>query len=364
MRSGHLVYGAAGTLRAVAFDLATLTVIGTAVPIVEEVMTKNTGAVGVAVAGDGTVVYVPGVVGAAAQQTLVWVDREGDEEPLKAAAGAYANPRLSPDGTRVALEIRDRQNDIWMLDPDREAPTRLTFDPLWDQSPVWTPDEQRVVFSSGRSGVVVPNMFWQAANGTGTIDRLTQSPNIQHPRAISPDGAWLLFEETTVGTDIMMLTLDKDRRVQSLVKTPFNERNPEISPNGLWLAYESNGSGQYEIHVRPFPDVDSARWVVSTAGGTRPLWARSGQELFYLAPSGALMSVPTERGSTWKSGAPVKLFDWPIPAVSSRSYDVSPDGQRFLMLKPAGGSESTPAPTSLVVMQHFDEELKRLAPAN
>ncbi len=181
LRSGHLVYGAAGTLRAIAFDLATLTVQGSAVPIVEEVLTKVTGAVDVAVAGDGTVVYVPGVLGAAAQQTLVWVDRQGREEPLKATARAYANPRLSPDGTRVALESRDRQNDIWILEPEREAPTRLTFDPLCDQSPVWTPDRQRVMFSSGRSGVVVPNMFWHAANGTGTVERLIQRPNSQNP---------------------------------------------------------------------------------------------------------------------------------------------------------------------------------------
>jgi serine/threonine-protein kinase len=161
----------------------------------------------------------------------------------------------------------------------------------------------------------------------------------------------------------MMLTLDKDRRVESLVKTPFSERNPEISPNGLWLAYESNESGQYEIHVRPFPDVDSDRDVVSTAGGTRPLWARSGRELFYVAPSGAMMTVPIEQGPTWKAGTAARLFDWAISAVTSRSYDVSGDG-RFLMLKPVAASESTPAPASLVVIQNLDAELRRLAPAN
>ena len=142
-----------------------------------------------------------------------------------------------------------------------------------------------------------------------------------------------------------------------LRQTPFIERNAEISPDGRWLAYESNESGQYEIYVRPFPNVNSGRSQPSTTGGTQPLWAKSSPELFYVAPSGALMTVPFEPGSTWKAGTPVRLFDWP----PGPSYDVSADG-RFLMLKPVVGPESKPAPSSLVVVQHFDKELKRLVP--
>ena len=366
VRSGHLVYGAAGTLRAVAFDLTRLAVVGTAVPIVPEVVTKPTGAVNVAVAGDGTVVYVPGVdVRPVAQRTLVWVDRQGREAPLKAPARAYGNLRLSPDGTRVALEIRDQQSDIWIWDLAREALTRLTLDPLLDMDPVWMPDGQRVLFSRRGRGLEA-NIFRQAADRTGTVERLTQSPNDQFPSAISPDGTQLVFQESAPNTtstpaDIMMLTLDKDGKVdgkvQRLMPTPSNERNAAISPDGRWLAYESNESGQYEIYVRPFPDVTSGRSQVSTAGGTRPRWAKRGPELFYVAPAGALMSVLIDGGSTWKAGTPVRLFDWP-PGLS---YDVSSDG-RFLMLKPVAASESTPAPASLVVVQHFDEELKRLVP--
>ena len=133
------------------------------------------------------------------------------------------------------------------------------------------------------------------------------------------------------------------------------------SPDGRWLAYESNESGRNEVYVRPFPDVNRGKWPISTDGGTRPLWAKNVRELFYVAESGAVMAVPIETGSTWAAGAPVKLFDWPVPTRSSRSYDVSKDG-RFLMLRAVDVSEPDASPFSLVVVQHFDEELKRLVP--
>ena len=153
--------------------------------------------------------------------------------------------------------------------------------------------------------------------------------------------------------------------VQALVRTKFNELNPEISTDGRWLAYQSNESGQNEIYVRPFPDANSGRWQISTGGGTRPLWARSGKELFYLGPSGAVMSAAVEGGSTFRAGNPVRLFEgrYFMSATSAgRTYDVSPDGRRFLMIKPVGSPEQTAAPTSLIVVQNWFEELKRLVP--
>lgn len=170
-------------------------------------------------------------LGTAAQQTLVWVDRQGHAEPIRAApARVYAHPRLSPDGTRVAFDIRDQQNDIWIWDLAREALTRLTFDPAFDRFPVWTPNGQGMLFGSARTGV--GNIFRQAADGTGTAERLTQSSNLQYPSAISPDGIRLVFEEDAPTQDIMLLTLDKDRHVQPLVQTSFVERFAEISSDG------------------------------------------------------------------------------------------------------------------------------------
>jgi serine/threonine-protein kinase len=371
VESGHLVYAAAGSLRAVGFDLDRLETTGTPVPVVPEVVTTSQGGGDFDVAGNGTLVYVPGGPQAMAR-TLVWVDRQGREEAIKAPARAYVYPRLAPDGTRVALDVRDQENDIWVWDLGRETLSRLTFDPVLDRFPVWTPDSRRIVFSSDRTGA--SNLYWQAADNTGTVERLTESPNIQWPYSISPDGMRVVFEEQRPSPDLMALTLDKDRGVEPLVgNAMYAERNGEVSPDGRWLAYQSNESGQYEVYVRPYPDVNSGKWQVSTMGGTRPLWAGGGQELFYVAPDGVLMRVAVERGPTrpdpggqaWRAGTPAKLFEntyaWGISDnFLGRSYDISADGRRFLAIKPLAGQTS--APNRLIVVQNWFEELKRLAP--
>ena len=164
----------------------------------------------------------------------------------------------------------------------------------------------------------------------------------------------------------MQVELDGTHRVTPLVQSPFAERNGIVSPDGRWLAYEANDSGRFEIYVRPFPDVNSGHWQVSTAGGTRPLWARNGQELFYVSPTGALMRVGVERGPSWAATTPTMLVKegyFTIPGGNpGRTYDISPDGQRFLMIKEGGGTDQTAAPPQIIVVQHFDEELKRLVP--
>ena len=381
--TGHLVYSVAGALRAVAFDLGRLEVVGPPVPVLEQVMTSPLGAAYMSLSHDGTLVYVPGGV-QGSFSTLVWVDRRGREEPLETPQRAYWYPRLSPDGTRVALDIRDQEQDIWIWDLAREALTRFTFDPGPDSHPVWTPDGRRVVFRSQRAGN--DNLFWQAADGTGAVEQLTESPNIHFASAFSPNGTRLVFREetATTGSDLMVLALEGGRRAQPpspgvgrsgrsatsdvrpLVQTTFNELNGEISPDGRWLTYQSNESGQNEIYVRPFPDTDRGRWQISTGGGTRPLWARSGKELFYLGPSGAVMSTSVEDGSTFRAGNPTRLFEGPYFAnlnAAGRTYDVSPDGQRFLMIKEGASTDATSAPREIVVVQNWTEELKRLVPA-
>ena len=368
MPSGHLVYAAAGALRAVAFDLERLEPIGTPVPVVTDVATlAQVGTAEFDVARDGTLVYVSG--GSAPPRTLVWVDRQGQEEAIKAApARSYMSARLSPDGTRVAIDIQDQSNDIWVWDFARETLTRVTSDAGFEYAPVWVPDGLRLVFSSQAGGPNRGSLFWQAANGTGQAERLTESSNsVQRASAVAGSPPRVLFTEFGGATlfDVMMLSLEKDHTTQGLLRTPFAERNGEISPDGRWLAYESNESGPFQVYVRPFPDVNKDRWPVSTDGGTRPLWARNGQELFYLAPGGALMGVRVGQGAAWTRSSPTTLIDRPYfrgpENVAARTYDVSLDGKRFLMVKEGGPSQSPPA-ASIVVVQNWTEDLKRLVP--
>jgi serine/threonine-protein kinase len=362
------VYGLAGTLRAVSFDLNRLQVIGTPVPVIEQVAMSGSAA-NISISDNGSVVYVPGggAQAGAVRRALVWVDRQGREDPLSAPPLSYRYPRISPDGERVAVEA---VVDIWIWDLTRKTQTRFTFDPALDQYPVWTPDGQRLLFRSERNGP--HNIYWQAANGTGAVERLTESSNEQAPYSVSPDGTRLVFREDSreTGQDLKILTLRAERRVESLVQTAFNERNGEISPDGRWLAYQSNESGNDEIYVRPFPDVNSGRWQISTGGGRTPLWARSGKELFYQTPNGAVFGVAVEvaGGANFRADTPAKLlvegryFVGGGDTSPGRTFDVSRDGQRFLMVKVEPNQAA--ALLSIVVVQNWFEELKRLVPTN
>ena len=258
----------------------------------------------------------------------------------------------------------------------------MTFDPGLDIFPVWTPDGRRIIFSSSRGGV--PNLYWQAADNTGTIERLTTSTNAQFSNSISPDGTRVLFAETVPKTssDIGLLTLTGPSsgaspaagrrpsagpgpaagRTEALIQTTFGELNGEISADGRWVAYQSNESGMNQVYVRPFPKVDGGHWQVSASGGTRPAWARNGRELFYVDGSNRLTVVPVQTaGLMFTQGNPTKLLETPYYIGNNgRTYDVSPDGQRFLMIKNEASTDqsSTSTPASMVVIEHWVEELK------
>ena len=362
VNSGHLVFTAEGALRAVPFDLTKLETRGTPVTVLPRLVTTARGSGDFVVAADGTLAYVdaPGVA-AAAERTLVWVDRQGREESLGAPPRPYFHPRISPDGTRVAVAIADQEHDIWMWDLPRQTLSQLTFDPAPDFAPAWTPDGRRLVFFSQRGRE--PGLFWQPADGTGTPERLaTGAPTT----AVTPDGTHVLFALTS-NQDLAMVSLDGTRRVQSLTNHPSTERNGIVSPDGRWLAYESDASGRFEIYVRPFPKVEAGQWLISAAGGTRPLWSPNGPEpeLFYVAPGGALMASRVHpRDGAWSAERPTKIVDgrYVTEGVRDRrSYDVSPDGRRFLMIKQATNEVTAP---QIVVVHNWLEELRRLVPPN
>jgi len=243
LSTGHLIYeqGRTGNLMVVPFDLDILEVTGDSVPVVQGVRQNTPGNVDYAISDNGTLIYVPstGVL----ESTLVWVDREGQEEPLAAEPQSYQSPRFSPDGSRLAITINESDgSDVWIYDLEREILTRLTFDPAADHYPVWTPDGRRIVFDSGRAGAEAGhNLFWKAADGTGQVERLTTSPNNQTANSFSPDGKRLVF----LATDLQVLSMEGERTSQPLFQNQSSEAKARISPDGHWIAYESNESGAF-----------------------------------------------------------------------------------------------------------------------
>ena len=382
VETGHLIFAAAGTLRAVRFDPVGLEVLSDPVTIVEDLMTKPSGAANYAVSRRGTLVYVPGGPGDQTPiRSLVWVDRQGHEEPIKAPLRSYGPPRISPDGTRLAIGILDQGNtEIWIWDFARETLRRLTFGAGMNGLPVWTPDGRRIIFMSDRTGVL--NLYSQAADGTGPVDRLTTSAYPQWPTSINRAGTWLagfdLLPRTALSEIVFFPLTGPGVRsgsgpargvsqppVDTFAKTRFTGGFADFSPNGRYIAYQSDESGRLEVYVRPFPQVDSGRWQISTAGGTRPAWASNGRELFYLDGSNTFTAVPVQTsGTTFIAGSPATVFEAkyvePNPA---RHYDVSPDAQRFLMIKNRG-DDANATPASMVVVEHWFEELKQRVPTN
>jgi len=366
--TGHIIYALGDTLLAVAFDPDTLTVSGGTVPVVQGVMRSTTGQSGLAhygVSENGTLVYVSGSV-VPVTRTLVWVDREGREELIDAPPRAYTSPRISPDGTKVALNPRDQENDIWTWDLVRETLTRLTFDPGQDRIPAWSPDSLRIAWSQEGDGNNGDGLFWRAADGTGPAEQLAQSNGEIYPASFLADATAIVvygdFTGANSNDDIAIVQLDGgDQTATPLLESTFSERYPEVSPDGRWLAYTSNESGRYEIYVRSFPDVDAGgRWQVSTGGGTQPLWARDGQELFY-RNSDAMMAVSIETDPSFVAGNPEIVFEDQFLMINQggRDYDVSLDGERFLMIKDV---EDTSATSQIIVVENWFEELKRLVP--
>jgi len=354
--SGHLVYAQGANLMAAPFDPQQLVVTGAAVPVEEGVLQYS-------ISATGTLVYVPGGV-QSAQSKLVWVSRNGSEQPLAAPAHGYRNPRLSPDGRLVSVDIREQGVQVWLYDLARETLTRLTFEGGANGTPAWTPDGKRIAFQSNKEGPM--NLFWLQSDGSGGLERLSTSEYLQSPNSWSPDGQLLAFTEPnpTAGYDIWVLRMS-DRKAQPFLRTSFTKGAPRFSPDGRWLAYVSNESGRFEIYVQPYPG-PGGKSQISTEGGTEPVWNRNGRELFY-RNGDKMMAVDIATHASLVAGKPRMLFEGPylprtnLPALATMpNYDVSPDGQRFLMVKPSESAET--APTQINVVLNWFEELKQKVP--
>ena len=357
--SGHLVYARGGILMAAPFDLQGLALTGATLPVLEGVrQSPLTGAAQYTISTTGSLAYVPGGL-QSAQCRLVWVDRSGHERPIAAPVRAYVNPRLSPDGRRVAANIIEQETQAWLYDLATETLNRFSFGGNFNGYALWTPDGKHITFQSSKEGPV--NIFWQLADSTDGLERLTTSEYTNTPTSWSRDGQLLAFNEINPTTryDIWVLRLT-DRKAQPILQTPFNESAARFSPDGRWLAYTSDESGHYEIYVQPYPG-PGGKWQVSTEGGTEPVWNPNGRELFYRTGD-KMMAVDISTQPSFAAAKPRVLFAGPYMATPGTlpNYDVSLDGQRFLMLKRSEAGEA--APTQIVVVLNWFEELKRRVP--
>jgi Tol biopolymer transport system component len=358
LRSGHLLYVAGEAIWMVAFDLSRLQTTGPARIVVPHVLVLPTGTAEFAAAGDGTLAYVADT-SVPTLRRLVWVDRNGREEEITdAPLRVYAAPRLSPDGSRIALEIDDGDHDIWVWDIRRRALTQVTTGPAIEQAPLWSVDGERLFFTSTGGGTL-GTLLSQAADGSGTVERLTESENIRRPTSMLADNSGVIYSEAG---DLMLLNMRAPRTRTAILHTTAIEHYGVVSPDGRWIAYDSSDSGfvspSTQAYVRPFPDVNKARFQISTDGGGQPRWSRDGRELFFLAKDGTLMGVDVVRGPTWQASTPRQILPRNVLAdvsTSLRTFDVTPDGQRFLVLKGSPGT-TVPAP-QIVVVQNWRGEI-------
>jgi Tol biopolymer transport system component len=368
--TGHLVYALRDGLFAVAFDAATLTVSGGAVSLVQGVTRAvpaiATGTANYGIASDGTLVYLSADIAGLAAWTPVWADRDGNEEPLGLGPCRCASPAVSPDGTRLAYDFpteAQTDSDVWVWSLSQRTNTRLTFEPGFQLGALWSPDSTRIAYSSLGLG-----LFVRPADGTGTPERLLEAGGAPPPVA----WAWTAADELIIsqptasgGVDIALLSLADDRELRPLLTSQFNEYRPALSPDGRWLAYQSDESGQFEIFVRPFPEVGAGRWQVSSGGGEQPRWSRDGHTLVYLGAT-SLMAASVRQGAAFTHDTPEAVLDrrpYLYNALPPRMYDVSQDGERFLMMKlPGADTQGDALPPQFIVVTNWVEELKQRVP--
>jgi len=390
--SGHVVYARLGTLLAQPFDATRLEVTGTPVGVINGVMHDvnspftigNSGTAQFSVASNGTLAYLSGGVAPDGEYAAVWVDRHGAETevgiPTRSVSG---RPRISPDGRRIAVPSLE---GIGIFDVTRQSFQILTSS-AWGAPAIrtaperrfvaWHPDGERLTFTG-----VDGDLYWIRADGGGEAERLTRSDasaqlshRLQFASSWSPDGRTLVFLQrlgstASVNRDIWALTLgDSAPAARPFLVSAADESSAELSPDGRYLAYESNQSGQSEVYVQPFPG-PGRRELVSTDGGGQPVWAPNGRELFYRAsgpgPMMRMMAVDVTLGHVFTAGRSRVLWEamrarYP-GGTGGRTYDVAPDGRRFLMIQ----QRDLPQPpiTHVVLVQNWLEELKRLVPKN
>lgn len=353
---GYLFFLRERTLMAQGFDADKLALRGEPFSVAEQVDRLGGGArfALFSVSQTGVLTYRTGF---SDSSQLTWFDREGKPLETVGPTGGYNSPWLSPDEKRVAFGRQEPEGggfDIWLLEIARGNLNRFTFDPAIDQSPIWSPDGSRIVFSSDREGVL--NLYQKAASGAGNDEALLKSDYPKNPNDWSADGRFILYQ---TGTDLWILPLSGEQKPFPFLQTEFTEGWARFSPDGKWIAYNSNESGTWQVYVQSFP-ASGGKWMISTDGGAQPQWRRDGKELFYISSNRKLMAVDvTGNGSTFEAGVPKPLFDLRLqtPALPGpRNYYIAAaDGKRFLVTSVSEERVTTPT----TVVMNWTADLKK-----
>jgi Tol biopolymer transport system component/predicted Ser/Thr protein kinase len=343
---GHLLFDTGRNLVAQPFDPKRLEVSGEPVPLAGQIsrIIEFSGFRPLSVSGTGVLVYQLGTPSRASR--LVWLDRSGKELGTL-AEGLYYGPKLSRDGTRLAVTRWDPDTtvgDIWLFDLARGVGSRFTFDPADDSICTWTPDGKRVIFGSSRTGAV--NLWQAAADRPGTDEPLHRSPDFEDPDDVSPDGRFVLYETVEKSQNgrvgLFLLPLSGDARPWRFSGSALSEQAGSFSPDGRWLAFASNESGRSEVYVASFPG-SGGKWQISINGGGAPSWRGDGRELFFYAADGTLMSSEVAAGASFEAAPAKALFKIGLVLGPDRQYAFSPDGQRVLANVSAGSADAFPA---------------------
>jgi serine/threonine-protein kinase len=363
--TGHIVYVTGGALRAIRFDTGRRETSGSPIPVVGQVLAKASGAANFDIAGDGSLVYVPGTGGTAGAPVIASFDRKGQVTPLPGIPPAsYRDLRVSPDGQRVALATFD---DVWIYDVERATMSRLTTNRAQDRSPVWTPDGKRILFTSLRGNF--PEIYSISADGTGAeallLARARDGVDLR-PNGWSADGRRLLFTEVppTIACAFGHVTIDQPSDATMLVQNEFCSDYPSVSPDGRWMAYDAAFSGRAEVYLERYPGLGE-RQQISTNGGRMPLWTADGRELYFSSIDGRQMfAVSIAPGVPPVISRPRVVFEGEFlaPQTGFHPYDLARDG-RVVFIQTGTGRSDLAATASLVLVQNWFEELKRLAPA-
>jgi Tol biopolymer transport system component len=352
---GQIVFSRGGALMAQPFDARRLQVTGEAVPLAGQVGINGVRAA-FSISGNGVLAYRSGTV---PETELVWYQRTGTRLGSVGAPGRHANPAISPDEKRMAVDRvdpRTRARDIWLLDLARGGASRFSFAPGTNLQPLWAPDGSQIAFLSNREGQI--GIYVRPSSGAGEEEALLITPNGKDVLDWTPDGRFLVFLENSpnTGWDLWLLPVEADRKAVPLLQTQFQEFDAQFSPDGRWIAYGSDESGRWEVYVQSFP-LTGAKWQISTSGGFEPRWKHDGTELFYLTLEATLMAVEVKGdASRFEAGVTRPLFPISITEFGNdrNHYVVTADGERFLV-----NSVEESAAVPITVVLNWTEELKR-----